>query len=483
MIAYPDFRDCSVLVIGDIILDSYLWGDVDRLSPEAPVPVVNVSRKTTNSGGAGNVAMNLKGLGCHHTLIGTRGDDTNGTVLLEILNQEKIENFILTIPGHPTTTKTRIIGQNQQLVRLDEEDLNYMTDCHNDTLVQHINKRLPDADVVILSDYGKGLLTPELTRQIISQCNAENIPVFIDPKGVSWEKYQSATVITPNSTEFNLVAPYSETDPATLERQAEKLLHQLNLEYLLVTRGAKGMSLLQKNGDMTHIPAKAREVFDVSGAGDTVIAAVAAAFGAGISMDQAAAFANVAAGIVIGKLGTQAIQQVELKQSLSNSSLALENKIVSKNYACDRIAHWRSNGSRIVFTNGCFDILHVGHIKLLHAAAREGDKLIVGLNSDNSVKHLKGEQRPIIPEEERAALLSNIKGVDLVVLFNQATPIELIEAFAPDVIVKGGDYTPETVVGHEVVQEYGGKVVIVPLVQGVSSTRVIESIDTSQITR
>ena len=247
MIAYPDFTDCSVLIIGDIILDRYLWGDVDRLSPEAPVPVVNVTRKTTNLGGAGNVAMNLKGLGCHHTLIGTRGDDTNGAALLEILNQENIENFILMIPGHPTTTKTRIIGQNQQLVRLDEEDQSFMTDGHKDTLVQHINKSLPDADVVILSDYGKGLLAPELTRQIISQCNAENIPVFIDPKGVSWEKYQSATVITPNSTEFSLVAPYSEKDPATLERQADKLLHQLNLEYLLVTRGAKGMSLLQRN--------------------------------------------------------------------------------------------------------------------------------------------------------------------------------------------------------------------------------------------
>jgi D-beta-D-heptose 7-phosphate kinase/D-beta-D-heptose 1-phosphate adenosyltransferase len=478
MIAYPDFTGCSVLVIGDIILDRYLWGDVDRLSPEAPVPVVNVTRNTTNLGGAGNVAMNLKGLGCHHTLIGTRGDDTNGAVLLEILNQENIENFILTIPGHPTTTKTRIIGQNQQLVRLDEEDLNCMTDDHNDTLVQHINKILPDADVVILSDYGKGLLTPELTRQIISQCNAENIPVFIDPKGVSWEKYQSATVITPNSTEFNLVAPYSETDPAELEHQAEKLLHQLNLEYLLVTRGAKGMSLLQKNGDMTHIPAKAREVFDVSGAGDTVIAAVAAAFGTGMSMDQAAAFANLAAGIVIGKIGTQPIETFELKQISMGEAFLGGEKIVTRQVALPKIAAWRESGKKIVFTNGCFDILHVGHIKLLHAAAEEGDRLIVGLNSDASVRKLKGEKRPIVPEDERAALLSNIKGVDLVVIFKEETPMDLIQAFEPDVLVKGGDYTHETVVGSEVVKKHNGRVVIVPLVDGISTTNVIQSFKT-----
>ena len=476
MLAYPDFKDCCVLVIGDIILDRYIWGSVNRISPEAPVPVVKTAGKTTNLGGAGNVAMNLKGLGCPHILMGTRGDDPDGEVLREALHRADIENIVLTIPGHPTTTKTRIIGQNQQIVRLDDEDPHYMTDEHYHALLRHIDTILPQTSVVIISDYGKGLLTSGLSQQIIAKSKAGNIPVFVDPKGVSWERYQAATAITPNSTEFNLVAPFSEKDDATLELQAKNLMRRLELEHLLVTRGAKGMSLLSQGGDTMHIPAKAREVFDVSGAGDTVIAVVAAAYSAGMPMDQAAALANVAAGIVVGKIGTQAIEKVELMQALSESLAAMEPKVVDRNRALDRLAEWRRQGSRTVFTNGCFDILHIGHIKLLHAAAREGDKLIVGLNSDRSVKRLKGDNRPIVPEEERAAILSSIKGVDLVVLFDEETPLELIRAFKPDVIVKGGDYTPETVVGHEIVEKNGGKTVIVPLIEGISTTRVIDTI-------
>ena len=470
-------------MVGDIILDRYIWGDVDRISPEAPVPVVSVRRKTMNLGGAGNVAMNLSGLGCRQVLIGTRGDDMDGACMATILEQEKIHHHLITIQEHPTTTKTRIVGQNQQLVRLDEEMPDPVTGQDAARLKELLDKTLPAADAVIISDYGKGTITPDIAGHIIEKCRLKKNPVFVDPKGVSWEKYQGAFCITPNMAELSRVAPFSDADDATLAHQAIKTMNRLALEYLLVTRGSRGMSLFRLGGTALQIPAEAKEVFDVSGAGDTVIATIAAAFAGGMTMQDAAALANMAAGIVIGKIGTQPIDAIALKQACRDKALTGTEKIVSKNLALNRVADWRAHHDRIVFTNGCFDILHVGHIKLLHAAAEHGDRLIVGLNSDRSVRQLKGEKRPIVPEEERAALLSSIKGVDLVVLFDTATPIELIQAFAPDVIVKGGDYTPETVVGHDIVQAYGGKIVIVPLVQGVSTTRVIESINTSQVTR
>ena len=483
MIPYPVFENHTVIVVGDIILDRYIWGDVDRISPEAPVPVIRVRRKTMNLGGAGNVAMNLKGLGCGQVLMGTRGDDRDGANMVSLLEEETIQHHLITMPEHPTTTKTRIVGQSQQLARLDEETPEPVTDPYATRLKEHFNEALATAGAVIISDYGKGTITPDTARYIIQKCRRIKIPVFVDPKGISWDKYQGAFCITPNSAELNRVAPFTDADDAELEIQALKTIDDLSLDFLLVTRGSRGMSLFRQGAAALKIPAEAKEVFDVSGAGDTVIATIAAAFAAGLTMQDAAALANMAAGIVIGKIGTQPIDTIGLKQASRDRALAGVEKVVTKKPALERIADWRAHHDRIVFTNGCFDILHVGHIKLLHAAAAEGDRLIVGLNSDRSVRDLKGEKRPIVPEEERAALLSSIKGVDLVVLFDQATPIELIQAFAPDVIVKGGDYTPETVVGHEIVLARGGKVVIVPLIQGASTTHVIESIDTSQATR
>ena len=303
-----------------------------------------------------------------------------------------------------------------------------------------------------------------------------NIPVFVDPKGHDWEKYKGATCITPNTAEFNLVAPFDEYDESALEQQAEKTIEQLNLQYILMTRGARGMSLFSANQPAVHISTEAQEVFDVSGAGDTVIATLTAAFCSGMEMQGAASLANTAAGIVVGKIGTKPVMNTELKQALSNRTLIGSTKCVDLDQAVAMVKDWRRDGQRMVFTNGCFDILHVGHIQLLHAAAAQGDRLIVGLNSDSSVKNLKGQSRPVVPEMERAALLSSIRGVDLVVMFGEETPIELIRRLTPEVLVKGGDYTPETVVGHEVVERSGGRVVIVPLVDGVSTTKVIASI-------
>ena len=472
----PDMKNCTVAVIGDIIMDRYIWGDVTRISPEAPVPVVKVKRTTANLGGAGNVAMNLKGLGCTPILVGTRGEDPNGAVLMDILNRESLEHHILTIPDHITTTKTRIIGQRQQVVRLDEESSNYIIPVLHAQLMKHIKSICSTVDAVIISDYGKGLMTENITKEIIKHCCAKKMPVFVDPKGVSWERYSNATCITPNTSELYLTAPYDMQDESDLEKQTTKLMQKLALEYLLVTRGAQGMTLFAKNASPTRIPAKAKEVFDVSGAGDTVIATITATFAAGLTMQEAAEIANKAASVVVGKIGTQPIEAVELRQIATGESLLERKKIVTRQVALSKISSWRNMGKKIVFTNGCFDILHVGHIKLLNTAAKEGDKLIVGLNSDASVKQLKGDKRPVVHEAQRATLLAGIKGVDLVVLFGEETPMDLIQQFEPDVLVKGGDYQPETVVGYEAVVKNGGRVVIVPLVDGVSTSSFIQSV-------
>ncbi len=475
MIKFPDFHASKVIVVGDIILDRYIWGDVSRISPEAPVPVVRVRRQTTNLGGAGNVALNLKGLDCPHVLIGTIGDDGDARQVTDLLEEADIPHYLVTRAKHPTTTKTRIIGQNQQLLRLDDEITDPIGRYHLEQIKNFLKQNLLSATAVILSDYGKGTLPAEMSAHVIAECRAKQIPVFVDPKGISWECYQNAFCITPNSSELNQIVPLEDSDDAQLERQALKTIQRFNLDCLLVTRGARGMSLFWTERPTLQIAAQAQEVFDVSGAGDTVIATAAAAYGAGLSMPEAAGLANLAAGIVIGKIGTQPIDGVVLQQAIQDHAHSSTHKVVSDRVALDLIAQWRSRGDRIVFTNGCFDILHVGHIKLLHAAAEHGARLIVGLNSDTSVRRLKGQSRPIVPEGERAAILSNIKGVDLVVLFKDETPEDLIRLFQPDVLVKGGDYTVETVVGHDIIQKHGGRVVIVPLLEGFSTSNVIQT--------
>ena len=462
--------------MGDIILDRYYWGTVNRISPEAPVPVVHIDSKTMNPGGAGNVAMNLKELKCPHALVGITGDDTNGAVLSALLQQTDIRHRVVTIPNHPTTTKTRIFAQGQQVVRLDEESPPVIDATIRRQLFANFDELLSGATGVVLSDYGKGLITPEVAAYVIKQCRTAGVPLFVDPKGTSWERYDGAYCITPNIAEFNLIESFIENDEELLHEKARQVIRRFDLKYLLLTRGPEGMTLFHRQDPPVSIQAKAREVFDVSGAGDTVIASLAAAVSTGLPMQTAAIIANTAAGIVVAKRGTQPVGHMELKQMLSDNGMESVSKIVTRQRAVEKIAAWRTTGKKIVFTNGCFDILHIGHIKLLHAAAKEGDRLIVGLNSDRSVKQLKGEKRPIVPEEERAALLSSIAGVDLVALFDEETPLNLIRMFQPDVIVKGGDYTPQTVVGHDIVVDRGGSVVIVPLIDGISTTKVVESI-------
>lgn len=477
MMNYPDFSGAEIVVIGDIMLDRYYWGEVERISPEAPVQVVKVTRKTQRLGGAGNVAMNLSGLQCPLFLLAVCGDDSQGDYLSKVLQDEKIDHHLVVNSNQPTTTKTRIIGQGQQLLRLDEEESIAISADIEEKLLQHFDPRLATAQAVILSDYGKGIFKGDFARKIISRCRSTGVPVFVDPKGGNWNRYKNATCITPNENEFALIAPFDRSDDADLEAKAQEIITDLELAQLLVTRGAKGMSLLNPAQKPIHIPTRAREVFDVSGAGDTVIATLAAAQACGLSSSAAARLANTAAGVVVGKLGTHAISAFELKQALMGKEIAGTDKVADHKQAAKITDQWRREDKKIVFTNGCFDILHIGHMKILRSAAAHGDKLIVGLNSDASVKRLKGESRPVMAEEERASLLSNIESVDMVVVFEEDTPLELINCIRPDIIVKGGDYTPATVVGRAEVESWGGKVVIVPVVEGISTTNVIHKMN------
>jgi D-beta-D-heptose 7-phosphate kinase/D-beta-D-heptose 1-phosphate adenosyltransferase len=476
----PDFSNTGVVVIGDVMLDLYYWGDVDQISPEAPVPIFKVQRKTKTLGGAGNVALNLAQLLCQTALLGVRGGDAAGEDIQRLARDRQISGPLVVVAAHPTTTKTRMIGARQQLLRVDEEDTTPITAEVRDQLLVALQSKLPETRAVIVSDYAKGVFKTSLAQETIGLCRSAKTPVFVDPKGIAWEKYAGATCITPNLTEFNALFAGPAANSSELEARAQSLLAQLDLEYLLVTMGPEGMALFGRDLAMLQIPAKMREVSDVSGAGDTVIATLAAARATGCSMVDAARLANTAAGVVVGKLGTQPIDRDELKAALSDQNTIAHDKIRPRDQAAGVIAKWRASGDRVVFTNGCFDILHIGHIKLLQTAAAMGDRLVVGLNSDSSVQRLKGPTRPIMSETSRSLLMANIGCVDLVVLSEADTPIDLIEAFQPDILVKGGDYTPETVVGHDAVTRWGGRVALIPLEAGVSTTQVIEQVNRSR---
>jgi D-beta-D-heptose 7-phosphate kinase / D-beta-D-heptose 1-phosphate adenosyltransferase len=479
-LSMPVFANASVLVIGDVMLDRYFWGEVSRVSPEAPVPVVRVSQKTQTLGGAGNVARNIAGLGAKVLLLGVRGADSQGDYLEKRLAEHGIDHQLVTTTSMPTTTKTRVLGQGQQLLRLDEEAPKALEADACADLQNLIEAVLPRVGAVILSDYGKGVFLGDLAAWIIQACRRRRLPVFVDPKGTDWQRYRGATAVTPNTAEFQAVADVKSVDNGELTAQARIVRKRFGLEWLLVTRGARGLSLLGGGQPPLHIRSRAQEVFDVSGAGDTVIATLAASVAAGAAMPQAAEVANAAAGVVVAKIGTQAIEAGELARALRLEDKATTTKIMDLQAATALRQRWRAEGRQVVFTNGCFDILHVGHLQLLNAAAELGDRLIVGVNSDASVRRLKGDSRPVTPEAQRMMLLAGMACVDLVVIFETDTPLELIEQLTPEVLVKGGDYTPDTVVGRDAVEAAGGRVVILPLVPGVSTTKVIERIAPDQ---
>jgi D-beta-D-heptose 7-phosphate kinase/D-beta-D-heptose 1-phosphate adenosyltransferase len=472
------WRNTHVLVIGDLMLDRYVWGNVARISPEAPVPIVRAVHQNERPGGAANVAMNIVGLGGKVTLFGFVGEDADGATLEKHLRESGIESRMTRVPGHPTTTKLRVLCGKQQMLRLDMEETDgYPTDVHR-VLLEKIKAAMPSADAVVLSDYAKGVLTENLCQQVIHAARCSGIPVLVDPKQRSFARYRGATTICPNLAELSVATGVELQDLDALLAAGQKLTKELGLDCLTATLSEKGIAVIREN-TKSIAPTVARQVFDVSGAGDTVIATLALAIASGLEMETAVQIANVAAGIAVSKIGTVPVDKDELLMNLMpDIALSAQEKVLSLEQLRVRTSAWRSAGQSIVFTNGCFDLLHIGHIALLEDARREGDRLIVAINSDASVRGLKGASRPIMGERERARILAALTAVDAVVLFEDPTPLVLIEALRPDVIVKGGDYSEETVVGAKEVRSWGGRVKIVPTVEGFSTTELIARVKT-----
>jgi D-beta-D-heptose 7-phosphate kinase/D-beta-D-heptose 1-phosphate adenosyltransferase len=466
-----------VVVVGDLMLDRYLWGDVERVSPEAPVPVVHLQRETDRAGGAANVAMNLAGLGLTTTLIGCVGDDDAARRLEALLKEEEIRtDHLITVTDRPTTTKTRVVGNRQQMLRLDDECTHGIGTSAEKRLVEVVDASLDGADGLILSDYAKGVLSSASCTRIIERAAAHECPVLVDPKGSDYQKYAGATTVTPNDRELSLVTGAATDDTGALLDAGQQLRKDLDVENLIVTRGKDGISRVSDAGH-EHYPAVAREVFDVSGAGDTVVATLAAGRAAGLGWPTSIRLANLAASIVIGQVGTVPVTRDELVDAAHDGRFAGANdKVYGRDRLPEQVQEWKAHGDTVVFTNGCFDILHAGHVTYLDAAKRKGDRLVVGLNADQSVQSIKGAPRPIVPEQQRARVLASLKSVDAVVLFDEDTPQSLIKEVRPDVLVKGADYEKSEVVGASAVENWGGRVELIPLVDGVSTTQILERV-------
>ena len=463
-----------LLVVGDLMLDSYVWGSVERISPEAPVPVVRVDHKTRSAGGAANVALNLNALGCMVTLVGLVGADENGQQLLEIVQSAGVKTAIVSAPNRTTTCKTRILGGRQQMLRLDIEDLAEIPLELRNRLVAAAEAQIPGSSAVILSDYGKGLLNEAACRAIIRCADSFGIPVLVDPKGLHYEKYSGCHLISPNRAELAAAVSTDGTDLELLLKKGEVLRSQLRVDALVVTLSELGIALVTSGG-IQRFPAVAREVFDVSGAGDTVIATIAAGIAAGLDLEDAMGLANLAAGTVVAKLGTVPVSSEELQAVVASANeMSRAERTCTRETLLNRVAQWRATGRRIVFANGCFDLLHVGHLALLQQAKKEGDCLVVALNTDRSVRALRGAGRPIISEEARVNLVAALPGVDAVVLFDEESPLNLILAIRPNVLVKGADYSEEEVIGANEVKTWGGRVALIPLLEGFSTTAILK---------
>jgi D-beta-D-heptose 7-phosphate kinase / D-beta-D-heptose 1-phosphate adenosyltransferase len=464
-------RKVALLVVGDIMSDVYLWGKVDRISPEAPVPVFESTERSHVLGGAANVAANLRTLGCEVHLAGVVGVDDAGARVRELLRQQGIDDALLIEdPTRPTTEKTRVIAQQQNVLRLDQERRHPLSaDLISRALVD-VERLMTEIDGVVCSDYQKGVCTPDFLKPFFAMARSACHPIIVDPKGRDFSRYCGATLLTPNLAEVEQASDITLDDQAKLTRAAELLLQQSEAQGLLVTRGKDGMSLFHPPHAPLHIHAQAREVFDVTGAGDTVTAVFSFGVLCGLSFPEAAHLANTAAGIAVGKVGTAVVYPQELRESLREEWPSWRRKILRLGELAVTLQHRRQRGDRIVFTNGCFDLLHVGHIQYLQQARSLGDCLVVAMNDDASVRRFKGDRRPLISHDERARILAALGCVDYVTIFGEETPLTLIKHLRPNILTKGGDYTPETVVGRDEVEAYGGSVRILPYVDGVSTT-------------
>lgn len=462
------------LVIGDVMLDRYLMGEVNRISPEAPVPVVLIKSEQQRAGGAANVAANLALLGIHTRMIGLIGNDHEGQRLMAAMSDYGIDTqAMLTTQTRPTIAKTRILGGHQQMMRLDQEVTGALSDAEAEQVTQAIQTALQQKPaLIILSDYAKGLLTEQVCQQVIHYGRAHNIPVLVDPKGRNYDKYRGATALTPNKKETAEACDTHTNDPALIDK-ARALKASLALDFLAVTRGEEGITLITEQTE--HLSATAKQVFDVSGAGDTVIATLAAGLMHGLSALDSLSLANIAAGVVVGKVGTVPITKADLIDAIATAQGSEQaHKVSELPELLHKVANWKQQGQKIVFTNGCFDLLHAGHVTYLEGAKKRGDKLILGLNTDRSVSALKGPTRPVVNEKDRARVLAALESVDAVILFDEDTPLTLINAIQPNVIAKGSDYTADQVVGGKEVLSWGGEIALIDLVEGRSTTNLIK---------
>ena len=466
----PDFDNARVVVAGDVMLDRYWFGPAGRISPEAPVPVVRITDVEERPGGGANVAVNLADLGVDTVLLGLIGDDEAADKLQHLLASHEVETRLLRLENRPTVTKLRVLSRNQQLIRLDfEGDESELT---SGELEQDFANIVPTAGAVVLSDYGKGSLGK--VAAFIARCRDSDVPVLVDPKGSDFERYKGATVVTPNLSEFEAVVGTCENDDVLVERAAN-LAREQAFEYLLITRSDKGMTLIGREGTVHHLEAEAREIFDVTGAGDTVIAAAAAGLAAGQSMVDSAALANLAAGLVVRKLGVASVTASELRLALHQRGKG-GRRLLDRIQLVEAVKQARDRGERVVMTNGCFDILHAGHIAYLEEAKTLGDRLVVAVNDDESVRRLKGEGRPINSLPDRLAVLSGLASVNWVVPFGEDTPEDLISAVLPDVLVKGGDYRTDEIAGADCVLGNGGEVTVLTYRDGSSTSEIVDRI-------
>ncbi|MDX2027659.1 MAG: D-glycero-beta-D-manno-heptose-7-phosphate kinase [Alphaproteobacteria bacterium] len=469
-----------VLCVGDVMLDRYIYGQVERISPEAPIPVLRMQREGVTLGGAGNVVRNIVTLDGQVDLVGIVGQDQAGYDLAKQLTSlPQVTSYLLTDNSRPTTLKTRYVADGQQLLRADYEISQAVSADMEGQILLRVRGSIESCQIVILSDYAKGVLTPRVVKEIIQLAKEKGRTVLIDPKGRDFTHYQGAALLTPNRRELAEVSGMQIRNVEEAEQAAKKLIDAHQLGGVLAKLGSDGVCLVMKGRPPQHFRASAREVFDVSGAGDTVVATLALALAGGLPAEDGAALANIAGSIVVGKIGTASVTREELVRELMHDQTRLgEEKIVSLLQASEMAERWRKQGFRVGFTNGCFDLLHPGHISLLRQAKAACDKLVVGLNSDASVKHLKGENRPVQNETSRSAVLASLADVDQIVIFNEDTPLNLIKGVRPSVLVKGADYSVEQVVGADLVKGWGGQVVLANLVDGHSTTATIARLQT-----
>lgn len=500
------FPEHHILVIGDVMLDEYIWSDVCKISPEAPIPVAKVNQTTYALGGAGNVAANLHELGIQVSIIGTIGTDNNAAKLIQLFQEAHIDiEGLLSLEKRVTSTKTRIIAGHQQLLRIDSEDTSLLHELQVAQLKKNIELKLhSELSLIILSDYLKGSLPESICHFVIKSAQELGIPVLVDPKGLNYQKYKGATAITPNQAELVLTTGVTETDLSTLIKAAEQLRATLSLDFMVLTLGEKGIAYIGKQ-ETLHYPAVAQKIFDVTGAGDTVIAVLGASMASGMDPKQALELANQAAGIVVSKVGAVPIKKDELIDCIRNEisrerapefhaeknnpsfgpkgpsffrykSVHSESKILDSEGLTKLLKLWKNAKQKIVFTNGCFDLLHAGHVSYLEKAKLLGDRLVIGLNSDASVRKLKGSSRPITSQEDRSKILASLSCVDAVVIFEEESPLKLISFIKPDILVKGNDYKEENIVGAKEVRSWGGDVQLIPLLEGRSTTQILKKI-------